>query len=86
MTSDAPPELEYLRIEVHRLGTQVHSLRSALVIGSNCIADLMLLLDEGHPEQRDRARSRVVDAISEIDRLLSGPSFGSEGADAGASR
>ena len=78
MTSNENLELEYLRIEIHRLGTQVQSLRSALVISSNCIADLMLLVDQGHPEQRDRARSRVVDAISEIDLLLSGPSFGSE--------
>ena len=79
MSIKEPLELEYLRIEVHRLGTQVQSLRSAMVVSSNCIADLMLLLEDRHPEQRDRARSRIVDALGEIDQYLSGPSFGSEG-------
>jgi hypothetical protein len=57
-----------------------------LVIASNCIADLLLLEDEQHLEQRGRARSRIAGALNEIDGHLSGVSFGSQGQDEGSSR
>lgn len=78
MTADERAELEELRREVHRLTAQVQSLRSALVISCNAVSDLLVLADEPNPGKRLRARTGVLDALSEISRHLSGASFEDE--------
>jgi hypothetical protein len=75
MTADENPELEYLRIESHRTAAQVQSLRSALVVSSNCLADLMLLTDSQDPDVRAQARTRIAEALTSINQLLAGQSF-----------
>ena len=78
MTSEERAELEELRREVHRLTAQVQSLRSALVISCNAVSDLLVLADEPNPSKRLRARTGVLDALTEISRHLSGASFEGE--------
>lgn len=78
MNPDERAELERLRHEMHRLSSQMQSLRSALVLNLNVFADVLLLADDPDPERRTRARTRIVDATSEIGRILSGPSFGDD--------
>lgn len=73
MTTGNPSGLKDLPIELHQLKTQLQSLRSALAINTNVIADLLVLLGETDSEQRSRARLRVRDATDEINRILSGP-------------
>jgi hypothetical protein len=78
MTPEERAELEELRREVHRLTAQVRSLRSALVISCNAESDLLVLADETNPGKRLRARTGVLDSLSEIGRHLSGASFEGE--------
>ena len=80
---DERAKLERLRHEVRRLNSQVQSLRSALVVNLNLAADLLLLADDPDTERRMRARTRIVDATSEIGRRLAGPSFSDEGPNGG---
>ena len=78
MTPEERAELEELRREVHRLSAQVQSLRSALVISCSAASDLLVLADEPNPGKRLRARTGVLDALTEISRHLAGASFEDE--------
>ena len=78
MTLEERAEFEELRREVDRPSAQVESLRWALVISYNAVSDLLVLADEANPGRRLRARTGVLDALSEISRHLSGASFEDE--------
>ena len=78
MTPDERAELDDLRREVRRLSAQVQSLRSAVVVSCNVTSDLLVLADEPNPGKRLRARTGVVDALTEISRHLSERSFDAE--------